>query len=284
MKKDLEFKVDREDTLLPFLLFCLGGKSRNSIKGMLKRGQITVGGKPCTDYSRALSPGQMVGVLQRTAPPKKETGLSIIYEDNDIIVIDKPADMLAVATDNDRENTAFRAVNNYLKPRRAFIVHRLDRETSGVMLLAKSEESKQALQENWNDTVILRGYTAVVEGRVSDDEGRIESRLKQTKTLLVYSSENGGKPAITNYKTVKVSDDYSLLDISLETGRKNQIRVHMKDIGHPVAGDKKYGALTNPLERLGLHASALTIKHPFSGETMSFKVALPNAFNNAFKK
>jgi len=217
---------------------------------------------------------------------KKNRKFNIIYEDKDIIVIDKPAGMLSVSTDRDSENTAFRMVNDYMRSKRGrvWIVHRLDRETSGVMLFAKSEKIKLLLQDNWEDMAIKRSYIAVVEGNVTVPERKITSWLKQTKTLRVYSSEKqgDGKHAITNYKVLKTSPDYSLLDISLETGRKNQIRVHMKDIGHPIAGDKKYGAETNPLGRIGLHASLLTLKHPITEEEMNFKAKTPKGFLKFF--
>ena len=290
MKKNLEFEVNTEDTLLLFLLSALSGESRNYVKGVLKRGQITVDGKPCTDYARKLTPGQRVCVLRAAQQKKADIGFPIIYEDDDLIVIDKPAGMLAVATDDERENTAYYIVNRYLKSKskagRVFIVHRLDRETSGVMLLAKSERIKYALQENWNDAVIRRGYIAVIEGKVTPPEGTVKSWLRETKTLLVYSSKNegDGKLAVTNYKTVKTADKYSMLDISLETGRKNQIRVHMKDIGHPIAGDKKYGAVTDPFKRLGLCASVLSLTHPTSGEIIQLEAAIPGIFEKAFRQ
>lgn len=222
---------------------------------------------------------------------KSKSRLCIIYEDRDIIVIDKPARLLSVSTSRearDLENTAFRMVNDYVKKRhksnRIFIVHRLDRETSGVMLFAKSEDVKLRLQNNWDSMAIKRGYVAVVEGKVKVNEQKITSRLKQTTTFLVYSSnkEGEGKLAITNYRTLETANKYSLLSLSLETGRKNQIRVHMKDIGHPIAGDKKYGSTTNPLGRTGLHASVLVIKHPVSGKEMTFESAIPDVFMRLF--
>ena len=288
MKKNPEFIVDAEITLLPFLLTCLSNKSRNYAKGVLKRGQITVDGKVCTDYARALSAGQRVGITLGHVTAAAEMSIPVIYEDDDLIVIDKPAGMLSISTDTERENTAYHITTEYIKSRskndRLFIVHRLDRETSGIMLLAKSERVKLTLQENWEDNAIRRGYTAVVEGMVATPEGRISSWLKQTKTLLVYSSERDGdgKQAITNYTLRQVSNGYSLLDISLETGRKNQIRVHMKDIGHPVAGDKKYGAKTDPGKRLCLHANLLTIKHPTTSEEMTFEAKIPKGFMKPF--
>jgi len=284
LKKNPEFNVKEEAVLLPFLLSCHSNKSRNYVKGILKRGQVTVDGAVCTDYSRRLNPGQRVGVLLNKTPVADKMSIPVIYEDDDIIVIDKPAGMLSISTDTERENTAYHIVNDYMKNRdksgRVFIVHRLDRETSGVMLMAKSEQIKCSLQEKWEDIVALRGYIAVVEGQVQTPQGRITSWLKQTKTLLVYSGkrEGDGKIAITNYRTLKAADRYSLLEIALDTGRKNQIRVHMKDMGHPVAGDKKYGAQTDPFGRLGLHAFVLTIKHPSSGEEVRFESEVPGVF------
>ena len=287
MKKNPEFTVKTESELLPFLLECFKNKSRNYVKGILKRGQITVDGNVCKDYSYNLGPGQQLEVLLYTTVRDK-INLNIIFEDDDIIVIDKPAGMLSISTDDERENTAYHIVGNYIKNRdksgRIFIVHRLDRDTSGVLLLAKNERIKHTLQENWNDIVIKRGYVAVVEGKVQTPQKQIVSWLKQTKTLLMYSSdkENDGKMAITNYQVLQTSEKYSLLDISLDTGRKNQIRIHMKDIGHSVVGDKKYGALTDPLGRLGLHASELIIKHPLSKEQIRFESPVPKAFMEVF--
>jgi 23S rRNA pseudouridine1911/1915/1917 synthase len=277
MKKNLEFTVETETELLRFLLERLNQKSRNYVKSILKHGQVTVGGKVCTSHSRVLKAGQKVAVSAGKNNTESKMKLPVIYEDDAVIVIEKPAGMLSVSTDKDSENTAYRIVNDYVKGKhktgRIFIVHRLDRETSGVMLFAKSERVKLILQENWESMAVRREYVAIVEGKVKLTEGRIESRLKQTKTLLVYSSgmNSDGKLAITNYRTLKAADDYSLLGISLETGRKNQIRVHMKDIGHPIAGDSKYGAATNPIGRTALHASLLAVKHPISGEEMRFE-------------
>jgi 23S rRNA pseudouridine1911/1915/1917 synthase len=217
---------------------------------------------------------------------KRNRRLNIIHEDNDIIVIDKPAGMLSVSTDRHSDNTAYRLVNDYLRNKRTrvWIVHRLDRDTSGVMLFAKSEKVKLMLQDNWDSMAVERRYVAVVEGRVKTPERRITSWLKQTKSLLVYSSgrDGDGKIAITDYRTLKTSEAYSLLELTLETGRKNQIRVHMKDIGHSVAGDRKYGALSDPLKRLALHASVLTILHPTSRREMRLESAVPDSFARLF--
>ena len=313
MKKNPEFTVTTATTLLPFLLASLTGKSRNYVKGALGRGQITVNGKVVTDYAHALSPGASVGI-NMSATPQFNMSLPIIYEDDELLVIDKPAGMLSVSTDTEKENTAYHIATDYVKSRttggvynggnnksivphkgffyeklptkpspkdsRLFIVHRLDRDTSGVLLFAKSEKLKLELQENWEENARYRGYTAVVEGSVTPAQGSITSWLKQTKTLLVYSSDRDGdgKLAITNYAVRQANNSYSLLDISLETGRKNQIRVHMKDLGFPVVGDRKYGAKTDPLKRLGLHAHLLTIKHPVTEKEMTFEAKTPKSF------
>lgn len=267
---------------------CFKGKSRNYIKGILKRGQIKIDGIICTDYSRPLHSGQQVEVLLKAHPANGKITLPIIHEDDDIIVIDKPAGVLSISTDKEHENTVYHIVNSYMKSGakfgHVFIVHRLDRDTSGVMLLAKNERIKFALQEDWNNTVIKRGYAAVVEGKVHPNEGKITSWLKQTKTLKVYSSDRAddGKIAITNYSVLKTGDKYTLLDISLETGRKAQIRVHMSDMGNPIAGDKKYGARTDPFGRLALHANILVITHPTTGETIKFDSPIPSVFTKVF--
>ena len=279
MKRNPEFSVGAEDTLLAFLLKCFHNKSRNYAKGVLKRGQVSIDGKVCTDYARKLRVGQTVKISMDKAVPK-DMKIPVLYEDDELIVINKPAGMLAISTDKEKENTAYHIVTDYIKAKakheRVFIVHRLDRETSGIMLFAKNEKMKRALQDNWDDLAIRRGYSALVEGVVLKKDGRISSWLKQTKTLLTYSSQQkgDGKLAITDFHTVVTSADYSLLDISLQTGRKNQIRVHLSDMGHPIAGDKKYGAKTDPIGRLGLHASELIIKHPFSGEQLRFESKL----------
>ncbi|MCL1866566.1 MAG: RluA family pseudouridine synthase [Oscillospiraceae bacterium] len=277
MRKNAELTVKSQTPLLTFLLDNFRGESRNYVKGLLKRGQVSVDGKVCTSHSQSLESGQSVKISFGKVNTCK---LPILYEDGDIIVIDKPAGLLSVDTDKRGENTAYRTVNDYLQPSRVFIVHRLDRDTSGVMLFAKSERVKRILQDNWSDMTIRRSYTALVEGEADFTQKQIKSWLKQTGSLSVYSSqkEGDGKLAITNCRVIKISHGYSLLDVSLETGRKNQIRVHMKDIGHPVAGDRKYGAKSNPHGRLGLHASALTIKHPTTQEVIYFKSPLPHCF------
>ena len=284
MKDNLTFKVAGEMELLLFLRECFPSKSRNYVKGLLARGQVSVDGRKETHYAKELMPGQTVEVQTKPSQPSFEPDFPIIFESEEILVIDKPAGMLSISTEKERENTAYHIVTDYIKSKsplgRVFIVHRLDKETSGIMLFAKNEKIKNEFQDNWDDLVTYRGYTAVVEGKPENQSGQVISWLKQTRTLVVYSSdiEGVGKKAITNYSTTQTNENYSLMDISIDTGRKNQIRVHMNDLGCPVAGDKKYGAKTNPLTRLCLHAGRLTLRHPITGETMDFKSVAPKAF------
>lgn len=288
-KDNIELKVNEESGLLDFMLKSLTKKSRNNVKSFLTHREVLVDGRVVTRHDYVLKPGQTVKIIRssdRGIISQKKP--DIIYEDRDIIVISKPAGLLSIASDREREQTAYHILTEHVRLNepggRIFVVHRLDRETSGVLLFAKSERLKQALQDNWGDLVIRRSYIAVVEGIPEDKAGRIRSWLRETKTLLVYSSHlpGDGAEAVTNYKVIKESKDYAMLEIGLETGRKNQIRVHMKDIGTPVAGDKKYGASTNPLKRLGLHADILELKHPYTGKIMCFKADIPKVFNSLF--
>lgn len=212
----------------------------------------------------------------------------IIYEDKEIIVINKPAGLLSIATEAQWNATAWRQVTDYLQVRnkraRAFIVHRLDRDTSGVLLFAKKEEIKLALQESWNEIVTCRGYTAVVSGQPPKEEDTITTYLLENKAHIVYSApkSKGGKEAVTCYRRLSSRKGFSLLDIEIKTGRKNQIRVHMKEAGCPVVGDKKYGAGADPLRRLGLHAGRLSLRHPVTGAELSFEAPIPVEFTRLF--
>lgn len=214
----------------------------------------------------------------------KKDKLDIIYEDKEIIVVNKPSKLLTISTENEKERTLFHKVITYQKQKnknnKIFIVHRLDRDTSGIVLFAKSEELKRKFQDNWDNLVKVREYVAIVEGKPVKDKGTVRSWLKETKTLLVYSSNRmgDGKEAITHYRKVMGNKQFTMLDILIDTGRKNQIRVHMSDLGCPIVGDKKYNSKTNPIRRMGLHANKLVITHPVTGKEMSFECDIPNSF------
>ena len=285
------FIVEEQGSLLPFLLSNLTGKSRNNVKTILSGGAVSVDGKSVTKFDHPLRPGQTI----RIAPPgqmryKQPKRLKILFEDDELIAINKPSGLLTVATDTEKTQTAYHDVTEYVRrthpKNRVFIVHRLDRDTSGVVLFAKTEHMKYALQDNWNALVKTRGYTAVVEGVLQEKQGTARSWLKQTKTNRMYSStmDGDGLEAVTEYRVLRESAAYSLLDIRLKTGRKNQIRVHMHDLGHPVAGDKKYGAAANPLGRLALHAGVLELYHPVTKRLMTFRCDTPGTFMSLLEK
>lgn len=279
------FTVNEPSELLPFLLTHITGRGRNAIKSILSRGQVAVNGKVVTQHNFQLHPGQTVAIDQEKPVQAAEMiGLTIVHEDDDLIIIQKDAGLLSIATAEENELTAYRQLMEHVRvsnpKNRIFVVHRLDRDTSGVMMFAKSERIQQALQTTWKDTVKERSYVALVEGAVKRPEGTVSSWLKETSTLKMYSSphEGDGLHAITHYKLIQANRHFSLLEVKLETGRKNQIRVHMADIGHPIAGDKKYGAETKTVGRLGLHARVLSFIHPTTGELMTFESPIPKTF------
>jgi RluA family pseudouridine synthase len=216
----------------------------------------------------------------------KKEKIKIIYEDKFIIVVDKPAHLLTIATEKEKDQTMYHKVLMYEKKKnknnRIYIVHRLDKDTSGLLLFAKDEKTKEYFQNNW--TNVIRKYVAVVEGKVEKKEDTIKSYIKEEKNFISHSSNKDGKLAITNYKLLNTSKSYSLLEIDIKTGRKNQIRVHMKEMNHPIIGDKKYGSKTNPLKRLGLHANILEFIHPITKETIHLESKIPDNFILMFPK
>lgn len=217
----------------------------------------------------------------------KKDKLDIIYEDKFIIVVSKPAHLLTIATTKEKERTLYHKVIEYEKKKnknnKIFIVHRLDKDTSGLVLFAKDEKTKMELQDSWDN--VRRKYIAVVEGKVEKKSGTIKSYLKENNNFITYSTnDKNGKLAITKYVLLNTSKAYSLLDIEIFTGRKNQIRVHMNDLNHPIIGDKKYGAKTNPLKRLGLHAYYLEFTHPVTKKSIILETKYPEQFVNMFSK
>lgn len=287
-QKEIKFQVDEAATLLPFVLARVTGKSRNNVKSMLARGQIAVDGAVSTRFDHPLAPGQTVTV-STVARPVVKLPFAILYEDSDLIVIDKPAGLLSIATDQEKNATAYRMVTGYVRAagtaERLFVVHRLDRDTSGVLLFAKNESTKLAYQDKWDTLVQKRSYTAVVEGVPEERNGTVRSWLRETKSHLVYSGAGkDGKEAVTHYQVAAEKGHYSLVTVQIDTGRKNQIRVHMRDLGCPVAGDKKYGAKTDPFHRLALHAGELVVRRPGSRQELRFVAHVPGMFRNFFRQ
>ncbi len=280
----VNFLVKEENTLFDFAFKKMGSLSKTALKGYLAKGQISVNDKAITQYDYQLKMGDTVKIdFTKGTAGLKCAKISVIYEDDYIIVINKAEGLLSVATEKNEKETAFRIIMNHLKKQnknnRLYIVHRLDRETSGLLLFAKQKETQMILQENWQRIVSEKKYYALVEGILEQKEGTIHTWLNEdVKSKKVYSSDfdNGGQESFTDYKVEKeYKKGYSLLSINLRTGRKNQIRVHMQCIGHPIAGDKKYGGSTSPIGRIGLHAEKLTLRHPITGQVMTFVAPLP---------
>lgn len=286
----VNFIPDADTTLLPFLLEKLADKKRTTVKELLKHNQVAVNDIPVTLHSTELHPGDKVSVnFTREFQVFHHPRVKLVYEDDDIIVINKGYGLLSVGTERVKADSAYSIVKDYLKrkdPRnKVFIVHRLDQHTSGLMVLAKSIEAKEALQHNWNNMVISRKYLAVVEGKVEPEEGQVKSYLAENSQLEVYSTPDpkAGKLAVTRYKTLRSRNGYTMLEVELDTGRKNQIRVHMHDLGHPIAGDKKYGAKTSPIHRMALHAQTLRFVHPILRTDMNFSTPVPPLFAHLVK-
>ena len=283
-----QFVVKQQCELLEFLLMTFKDQSRNSVKSLLGSHRVSVDGAPVTQFNFKLFPGDTVIISSSPIRKKTRSNLPIIFEDNDIIVINKPSKLLSVPSDNEKGSTAFRMVNDYLqqkdKHNRAFIDHRLDEDTSGVLMFAKNDKMAKALTDgdNWNNLVKKRGYYAIVEGTLENKEGTIRSYLKKNSQNMMYSSKKkgDGQLAITNYKIIQENGQFSLADVDIKTGRKNQIRVHFGDLGHFIIGDDKYGEPSNPIKRLGLHAYELDIIHPFSGKLLKFKAPMPKEFES----
>lgn len=286
----LAWSIQEETTLLACLEKKLTDHKRSAVKAFLKYRQVAVNSAPITQFDTPLQPGDTVAVnFTRPFVQFSHPRISLVYEDNDIIVINKGSGILSVSTDNKKDGTAYSILRDYLKKKdpklMLFVVHRLDRDTSGLMMFAKNVEAKEAMQHNWNNMVIGRKYVAVTEGKVEQEAGTIRSYLAETSQFEVYSTQNPeeGQLAVTRYKRLATKNGYSLMELSLDTGRKNQIRVHMKDIGHPIVGDRKYGAKNNPIHRLGLHAQTLHFAHPITKKEMLFETPVPTRFLSLLK-
>lgn len=283
--KETLLDVTENIILMQFLISGLRHKSRDNIKSLLKNKQVIVNGQSISQFNHPLKPGDKVTIQwEKAADGNISRNLQIVYEDEYIIVIEKQAGLLSIATESESFATAYSILSSYVKQQnqanRIFIVHRLDRDTSGLMMFAKSEKVQSLLQRDWKKNVSERTYSVLVEGRVETKEGTLKSYIYESKALMMHSTQDAekGELAITHFKTIKTNNKYSLLEANLETGKKNQIRLHMKDMGHSVVGDKKYGAKSNPIGRLGLHASVLEFAHPVTGKILRFESKLPSKF------
>lgn len=289
-----EFNVKKSQELFDFLFEKLG-TSRNNIKGLLVRNQITVNGSPTSQYNYMLAKEDVVRISkhpvtkEKLATPRKyQPKIDILYEDENYIAIDKPYDLLSVEDDK-KNKSAYFYVEEYLssfnKKDRPFVIHRIDKETSGVLVFAKNPKVQSILRLNWDKFVKTREYVAIVEGHMENDEERITSFLLEDKNNLMYVAKGKeGQKAITNYKVIRKNNAYSMLKVDIETGRKNQIRVVLKSLGHPIIGDDKYNVSgKNPIKRLGLHASKLEFVDPLTRKLITINSKLPAAFKAFFE-
>lgn len=271
--------------LMDFLMRAMSGISRNKVKAILAARAVLVDGCITTRFDHPLRPGMKVQVGKgKERHEFRNPQLRLVYEDAYLLVVEKREGLLSVSTERQKERTALHFLSEYVarerRGGRAFVVHRLDRETSGLMVYAKDEKTQRTLRERWRELVTDRRYVAVVAGEMERDCGTVESWLTD-RTLYVSSSpvdDGTGKFSVTHYRTVKRANGFSLVELTLETGRKNQIRVHMSDLGHPLAGDERYGSACDPLGRVALHAFRLCFVHPVTGEEMSFETPYPPAF------
>ena len=286
----LAFEVADQSILMDFLCRVMPDRKRSSIKQLLKFGSVMVNGNVTSQFNVPLNQGDTVKVnLTRAFPVFYNRRVKIVYEDDDIIVIEKGYGLLSMGNEKIKDGTAYSILKDYLKekdPRnKIFIIHRLDRDTSGLMMFAKTIEAKEAMQHNWNNMVLERTYLAVVEGKVEEESGTVKSYLAENSQMEVYSTDDPekGQLAVTRWKKIASGNGYTLMEVSLDTGRKNQIRVHMKDIEHPIAGDRKYGAKSSPIHLLALHAQTLRFVHPVTRRDMRFETPIPASFEKMIK-
>ena len=283
------YNVDKEMPLLEYLLATLPG-SKNKIKDTLRGRGIKVNGKTVTQYDYPLTPGMKISVSNsKRNDTFKSRYVSLVYEDQYLVVVEKKPGILSMAAGHSSLNVKSVLDDYFQKTRqgcRAHVVHRLDRDTSGLMVYAKDMETEQILEHEWHDIVFDRRYVALCSGEFEENDGTIANWLKDNKAYVTYSSpvDNGGKYAVTHFHVLDRSTAYSLVEFKLETGRKNQIRVHAADMGHPVCGDVKYGNSDNPLHRLCLHAYMLCFYHPITHRPMEFTTPIPSQFRQPLKK
>lgn len=271
---------------MAFLMKKMDGVSRTRVKALLSNRVVLVDNVIVTQFNYPLKPGMKVQISrEKNKHEFRHPMLKIVYEDAYLIVVEKKEGLLSVATDHQKERTAQHILSEYVKRthrnNRVFVVHRLDRETSGLMMYAKDEKTQHTLRDNWHDIVVDRRYVSIVMGEMERDQAQIRTWLTDRKLYVSSSNyDDGGKLSITHYKTIKRANGFSMMELELETGRKNQIRVHMSELGHPVVGDQRYGCEIDPLGRLALHAFKLCFYHPVTGELMEFETPYPTSFRN----
>ena len=277
--------VSAAGSLLDALEILVPGAARRTLRQMLSRGRVCVNDEVCVDARHPVGPGDILEIgTVGSIPSKLPHGLEVIYQDNDIVVVHKPVNLLTVAAAGERERTVYACLRAWLKERnpagRIFIVHRLDKFASGILVFAKSERVQSLMKGLFQRHDIQRKYWAIVEGIVAKNQGTIQSFLAENRLMRMHSTDagSGGKFAVTHFRVLRRMHGVSSLEVTLETGRKNQIRVHLSEMGYPIVGDKAYGSRKDPLKRLGLHAFHLGFRHPVTGKQMLFQTDPPPAF------
>ena len=279
------YKVEEETTLLPFLIQSMPTLSRTEVKAMLKYKHIAIKGSAVTQFDHPLLPGDEVQInFGRSFYKFNNPQVKVLYEDKYMVVIAKASGLLSVANDNAREKNAYHIMRDYVRhdnpEAELYVCHRLDQYTSGILIFSKDQEMMLEMRSNWDYYVKERRYVCVTENIPAKSEDTIESLLTQNDRMQVYSTndEDKGRLAVTHYKVLQTRGRYALVDVEIFTGKKNQIRVHMSEMGCPIAGDIKYGAETNPARRLMLHNYRLSFIHPVTGEMMRFSLPMPTVF------
>lgn len=261
--------------------------SRTTVRQMLQHGRVRVNGDVEKDAKRKIAPADVIEVTDKKTARLLPPALTLLHEDRDLLVIVKANGLLTVATEREKDDTAQAYLNHYLGARgedRVHVVHRLDRETSGVLVFAKTFHAREVLKEQFAAHSVDRIYIAIIEGTMPQTRGSFRSHLLERRDLRMVSvkAHKDAKHAVTHYRTIEKNAKYSMLEVTLETGRKNQIRAHLSEAGHPIVGDQFYGSNVNPLGRLGLHAKLLGFTHPTSGERFKFEAPIPKVFRELF--
>ena len=276
-----KYNVKESVILYDFLRNIFKKLSKNNVKSLLHNEKVYVNNKLVTQYNYQLKENDIVEIKNKIS-----NNIEIIYEDKDIIVINKPSGLLTISTEKEKSKTAYHLVMEYLKIKnknnKIFVIHRLDRDTSGIIMFAKNEKTKHLYQDNWNDIIKKRCYYAIVDGKMNNNIGEIKSYLKEKNNMVFSTSNKDGKLAITEYKVLKEKNTISLLDINIKTGRKNQIRVHMKENKTPILGDLKYGEKSKLIKRMALHAYKLELINPITKKIITYEVNMPNEFKKLF--
>ncbi len=279
--------IKEDGTLLATAAALLPDYKPTKLKSMLRHNQLAVNGVPTTKFDQPVSAGDQLWVnFDRSFQVFSHPRIKLIFEDNDIIVVDKGYGVLSTAAGKPSDDTVYNIVKKYARgfsdKANIYVVHRLDRDTSGLMLLTRTKQARDKLINNWNNMVVERKYIAVVEGKVEQKEGTVKSFLAENPdTYEMYSTDDKkiGRLAVTRYRVIKQGSRFAMVELEIKTGRKNQIRVHMHDLGNPVSGDRKYGGHPSPINRIALHATTLTIVHPITGKAVTFTSPIPENFN-----